>query len=214
MRARFFGDRGKGVGGVKKVPSSRSRLISALAAAAATLIVTSAHAASIEEPWKRGASWTTFRAGYVKSLEGGAPNAWGGYGFGFSHMLSERVSLGLFIHHELLGKFGGAAQIEIPVTAEYAYALKWNTALKPYVGVGLGAFYHKIYRSGADRTELLPATLFKFGADTALDEHNVLGMDSRIAWVANDDETVDPVFGKSKPTSIRWSIKLQFSRVF
>jgi outer membrane protein W len=102
----------------------------------------------------------------------------------------------------------------MPITAEYAYALHWNTALRPYVGVGLGAFYHKIYRSGADRTDLLPATVFKFGADTALDPHNVLGLDARAAWVLNDDEVVDPVFGKSKPTSIRWSVKLQYSRVF
>ena len=86
--------------------------------------------------------------------------------------------------------------------------------MRPYVGLGLGAFYHKIYRTGADRTDLLPAVIYKFGADTALDPHNVLGMDWRVAWVLNDDETVDPVFGKSKPTSIRWSVKLQYSRVF
>ena len=197
-----------------RVPTVRSRVLAACFAAAATLIVTCAHADMSEEPWHRGANWTTFRAGWAKSLEGGAPNGWAGYGFGFSHMMSDRVSVGVFIHHELLGKFGAAAQIEIPITAEYAYALLWNTALRPYVGMGLGAFYHKIYRSGADRTDLLPATLFKFGADTALDPHNVLGMDARAAWVLNDDEVVDPVFGKSKPTSIRWSVKLQYSRVF
>ena len=88
---------------------------------------------------------------YAKSLEGGAPNAMGGFGFGFSRMMSDRVSVGLFIHDELLGKFGAAAQIEIPITAEYAYAFDWSTALRPYAGLGLGAFYHKIYRSGADR---------------------------------------------------------------
>jgi hypothetical protein len=192
----------------------RSRVLAACVAAAAALITTCAQADMSEEPWHRGANWTTFRAGWAKSLEGGAPSGWAGYGFGFSHMMSDRVSVGLFIHHELLGKFGAAAEIEIPITAEYAYALKWDTALRPYVGLGLGAFYHKIYRSGADRTDLLPATIFKFGADTALDPHNVLGMDARAAWVLNDDEVVDPVFGKSKPTSIRWSVKLQYSRVF
>ena len=197
-----------------RIPSVRSRVLAAWFTAAALLIATCAHAAMSEDPWHKGASWTTFRAGWAKSLEGGAPNGWAGYGFGFSRMMSDRVSIGLFIHHELLGKFGAAAQIEMPITAEYAYALKWNTALRPYVGMGLGAFYHKIYRSGADRTDLLPATVFKFGADTALDPHNVLGMDARAAWVLNDDEVVDPVFGKSKPTSIRWSVKLQYSRVF
>jgi hypothetical protein len=197
-----------------RVPSVRSRVLAAFVAVAAALITTCAQADMSEEPWHRGANWTTFRAGWAKSLEGGAPSGWAGYGFGFSHMMSDRVSVGLFIHHELLGKFGAAAEIEMPITAEYAYAIKWDTALRPYVGLGLGAFYHKIYRSGADRTDLLPATVFKFGADTALDPHNVLGMDARAAWVLNDDEIVDPVFGKSKPTSIRWSVKLQYSRVF
>jgi len=201
---------------VKTIPSLRwGQLVAALvAAAAAALIVTCAHADVIDEPWQKGATWTTFRAGYAKSLEGGAPNAMGGIGFGFSHMLSNRVSLGVFIHDELLGKYGGAAQIEIPITAEYAFHMRLSTPLRPYVGIGLGAFYHKIYRSGADRTDLLPATLFKFGADTPLDEHNVLGIDARVARVANDDETVDPVFGKPKTTSARWSIKLCYSRVF
>jgi outer membrane protein W len=200
---------------VKTIPSLRLRQVTgAFAAAAAALIVTCAHADSLEGPWERGATWTTFRAGYAKSLEGGAPNAMAGIGFGFSHMLSDRVSVGVFIHYELLGKYGAAAQIEMPITAEYAYALKWNTALRPYVGIGLGAFYHKIYRTGADRTDLLPATIFKFGADTPLDEHNVLGIDARVARVADDDETVDPVFGKPKATSARWSVKLCYSRVF
>jgi hypothetical protein len=186
-----------------------------LAAALATLCVTPAGAQGVDEKiWKDGSRWFSFRAGYAKSLEGGAPNAMAGYGFGLSKMLSDRVSLGFFLHHELLGKFGGAAQIEIPITAEYAFHLRWNTALRPYVGMGVGAFYHKIYRSGADRTEMQPAAIFKFGADAPLDGRNLIGIDARLAAVTSDDETVDPVFGKSKPSSLRWSIKLNYSRVF
>ena len=188
--------------------------IAATAAACALLIATAARAEMANEPWQKGARWASFRVGYAKSLEGGAPNAMGGYGFGLSRMLSDRVALGFFLHHELLGKMSGAAQIEIPITAEYAFNLKWNTALRPYVGVGVGAFYHKIYRSGADRTELQPGAIFKLGADTALDANNVLGVDARLAAVSSDDETVDPVFGKSKPNSLRWSIKLNYSRTF
>ena len=199
---------------MKRLLSLSSVRAMILAGAAAVLLAAGAHADTIDSPWQKGAQWTTFRFGYAKSLEGGAPNGMAGLGFGFSRMMSNRVSLGLFVHYELLGKFGDAAQIEIPVTAEYAYVIKWNTALRPYVGVGLGAFYHKDYKTGADRSDLLPATLFKFGADTPLDQHNVLGVDARIAWVGNDDETVDPVFGKAHPASERWSVKLCYSRVF
>ena len=199
---------------MKTIASLRWRTAAALAAVATALVVACAYAEVIDGPWQKGATWTTFRAGYAKSLEGGAPNAMGGVGFGFDHMLSDRVSLGAFIHYELLGKYGAAAQIEIPITAEYAFHMKLSTPLRPYVGIGVGAFYHKIYRTGADRTDLLPATIFKFGADTPLDEHNVLGIDARIARVANDNETVDPVFGKPKAASARWSVKLCYSRVF
>jgi len=199
---------------VKTIPSLRWRRLVAASVAATALVVTCARAEVIDDPWQKGTTWTTFRAGYAKSLEGGAPNGMAGFGFGFSHMLSNRVSLGLFIHYELLGKYGAAAQVEIPISAEYAYHIRWSTPLRPYVGIGLGAFFHKNYRTGADRTNLLPATIFKFGADTPLDEHNVLGVDARVARVVNDDETVDPVFGKPKATSARWSIKLCYSRAF
>lgn len=197
-----------------RFPFLTSRVARAALAASLTALAVTAGVAGADEAWKRGTSWATFRVGYAKSLEGGAPNGWAGYGFGFSRMMSERASLGFFIHHELLGKFGAAAQIEIPVTAEYAYHIQWKTPLRPYVGMGLGAFYHKIYRSGADRAEVLPAMVFKFGADAPLDDHNLLGMDARVATVGNDDETVDPVFGKPKATSVRWSIKLAYSRKF
>jgi hypothetical protein len=190
------------------------RALVALAAAAVALIAACAHADTIDQPWQKGAEWAAFRIGYAKSLEGGAPNGMGGLGFGFSHMLSNRVDLGFYIHYELLGKFGAASEIEIPITAEYAYYLRWNTPLRPYVGLGVGAFYHKIYRSGADRDDILPATVFKFGADAPLDPHNVLGLDARIAVVTNDDPTVDPVFGTPKFATERWSVKLCYSRVF
>jgi len=195
-------------------PTLRSRPAAAAFAAVVALIVSCASARAQDDAWQKGASWVTFRAGYAKSLEGGAPDGMGGYGFGFSRMLSHRVSFGVFVHHELLGKFGGAAQIEIPMTAEYAFHLRWKTALRPYVGLGVGAFYHKVYRSGADRADLLPATIYKFGADTPLGVHSVLGVDARLASVASDDETLDPVFGRDKPTSLRWSVKLGYSRVF
>jgi len=199
---------------VTRFPFLPSRIALAALAASLVALAMTGGAARADEPWKRRTSWATFRAGYAKSLEGGAPNGMAGYGFGFSRMMSERVSLGFFLHHELLGKFGGAAQIEIPVTAEYAYHIRWQTPLRPYVGMGVGAFYHKVYRSGADRAEVLPGVIFKFGADAPLDDHNLLGLDARIANVGNDDETVDPVFGKPKATSLRWSIKLAYSRVF
>jgi len=182
--------------------------------AAALILALAAPAHAADDPWQKGAAWASFRAGYAKSLAGGAASGIGGFGFGYSRFLSDRLSLGVFVHDELLGKFGGAADIEVPMTLEYAWHFKWKTPLRPYMGVGLGAFYHKYYRSGADRASFQPGTIFKFGADTPLDRRSVLGVDARIASVGSDDETADPVFGKDKPHSLRWSVKLNYARVF
>jgi hypothetical protein len=183
-----------------------------LAITAIAVLAASAHAA--DDPWSKGASWVSIRAGYAKSLSTGAPNGFAGYGFGYSHFLSDRLSFGVFVHHELLGKFGGAAEIEVPMTAEYAWHFKWKTPLHPYLGGGVGAFYHQVYRSGADRAHFLPATVYKFGVDAPLDRHSVLGIDMRVASVASDDETHDPVFGTDRPHSGRWSAKLNYARAF
>lgn len=198
---------------VSAIRTSGQITIIALAVAAA-VVVWSGAARAADDPWQKGAAWTSVRVGYAKSLAKGAPNGWGGYGFGYSRMVSNRLSFGVFVHHELLGKFGGAAQIEVPMTAEYAWHFRWKTPLRPYLGMGMGAFYHKVYRSGADRAKFQPGIVYKFGVDTPLDRHNVLGVDARLASVQSDDETFDPVFGRDRASSHRWSIKLNYSRAF
>lgn len=195
----------------RKTPSGPVVVIAACAVAAAALAAT---ARAADDPWQKGAAWTSIRAGYAKSLASGAPNGAAGYGFGYSRFLSDRLSFGVFVHHELLGRYGGAAQIEVPMTAEFAWHFKWRTPLHPYYGMGVGAFYHKTYRSGADRAQYRPGTIFKFGVDTPLDRHSVLGVDARAASVSNNDETQDPVFGRENPHSLRWSVKLNYSRAF
>ena len=195
---------------LRMLPARTAALVVAVAAIAAL----AAPARAADEPWQKGAAWASFRAGYAKSLAGGAPSGIGGFGFGYSRFLSDRLSLGVFVHDELLGKFGGAAEIEVPMTAEYAWHFRWKTPLRPYIGGGVGAFYHKIYRSGADRSSFEPGTVFKFGVDTPLDRRSVLGVDARIASVASDSEIRDPVFGRDTPHSLRWSVKLNYARVF
>src|SRR6266567_5507792 len=149
-------------------------------AAAAALVLACAQAGAADNPWQKGAGWVSIRAGYAKSLAKGAPNGMGGYGFGYSRMVTDRVSVGVFIHHELLGMFGRAAQIEIPTTLEYAWHFPMKTAMRPYIGAGVGAFYHKVYRS-VDRSHFDSATIFKLGADTPLDRRSLLGVDLRFA---------------------------------
>ncbi len=109
--------------------------------------------------------------------------------------------------------FGRAAQIEIPTTLEYAWHFPMKTAMRLYIGAGVGAFYHKVYRS-VDRSHFDSATIFKLGADTPLDRRSLLGVDLRFASVSGDDRTPDPVFGREEVGSKRWSVKLNYARVF
>jgi hypothetical protein len=185
-----------------------------IAAGVVALVALAATARAADDPWQKGAEWTSFRAGFTRSLAGGAPNGAVGAGFGYSRFVSDRLSAGVFVSYDLLGRYGSAAQIEVPMTAEYAWHFKWKTPIHPFVGVGVGAFYHKVYRTGFDRSHFQPGTLFKFGGDTPLDRHGILGAEARLASVASDDVTVDPVFGHDHPHSLRWSLKMVYSRAF
>ena len=70
---------------------------------------------------------------------------------GYSRMLQpvwvfRHLSLGAYAHHELLGRFGGAAVVHVPVTIELNRHLMWNGGIRPYLGLGYGANFVKGYR--------------------------------------------------------------------
>src|SRR6266571_2282537 len=94
-----------------------------------------------------GRSWLSVRGGYAKSGELASANGNLGFGLGYSRFVFRHVAVGLYGHGDLLGKFGAAAEIEYPITAELTYHLQWKTALRPYFGAGGGAFLHKYFRT-------------------------------------------------------------------
>src|SRR5439155_7156598 len=112
-------------------------------------------AAPDEDAWASGKNWMSVRAGYARSSVEDAPDVGAGYGFGFSHMirpiklyrwtLFKYFSLGAYVHHDMLGQFGSAAEIEIPATVELNRHFLWETPFRPYLGLGMGPFYRKLY---------------------------------------------------------------------
>ena len=123
-----------------------------------------------------------------------SPNGNVGYGFGYSRMVSKRLSLGANVQHDLLGKTSGAALIAIPATFEALWHFHWPTAIRPYAGAGLATVYRKTYRTGADASSMEPGYTFTLGANAPIDKSHLMGIDLRVANVANDSWSFDPVF--------------------
>jgi len=164
----------------------------ALAGAAAV----PAFAAGSEEPagsvLKRGSQWMSVRAGYAKgSGEVAADGLFGG-GFGYRRFVLDRWAVGAFAHYDLLGRFGAAADISVPLTLEVTRHTRWGAAVYPYAGVGGGAFYNKLYRTGDDRSGFTPGRYLTFGAHFPIRRQNMLGIDVRMATVDKFD--ANPAF--------------------
>lgn len=193
-------------------------------------------AADDMDAWADGRNWLSVRAGFARSSVENAPNAGAGYGFGFSHMITpikfyrwtlfKRFSLGAYVHHEMLGKFGSAAEIEIPATVELNRHFLWQTPFRPYLGFGMGPFYRKLYRTGADIRTVKLGTYLAFGANTPIDKHQLLGIDARFIRLDATNDPANPVFGpgsgklKTNPTRVErgngthWSLKINYTLAY
>jgi outer membrane protein W len=178
----------------------------AIAAAAA-----SKAAGNAAPAWKSGSNWIMLRAGYAKAQGQDEPDGAGGYGFGFRHMLSDRMSLGLNVQHDLLGTFGAASKIEVPVVLEMLWHFHWSAGLYPYVGGGVGAAWRKTYRTGADQSGWQPMYAFNLGSDFPIGKNSALGLDLRMEGVSSDQLEPNPVFGPEEPRSVHWSFKLTYA---
>lgn len=204
---------------MKKSGLSRSMRVLAVAAAifgAMVVPAARAHAAEVlnDKAWDPGAQWLSLRFGYAKEEGKFSPNGNIGGGFGYSRMVSKRLSMGVNLQHDLLGKFGGGALIAIPATFEVLWHFKWNTPLRPYVGGGMQAVYRKTYRTGADNSTMEPGYCFSIGANAPIDKAHVLGLDTRIASVSNLSWSTDPVFLTRRPENILVSVKLSYSLTY
>lgn len=191
-----------------------------------------------DDPWAAGSNWLSLRAGYAKA--GGDLNGNGGvgYGFGYSHMLHsfklykwtlfKKFSLGGYVHYEALDHFQSAAEVEVPATVELVRHFKWNTPLKPYLGYGVGAFYRKEYRTGADTRTTDIGRYLAFGANSPIGGRQLLGFDGRLIRVDSSNIPPDPVFGRgtaeprvtpqgielTRKTGTHWSAKINYTIVY
>jgi len=164
--------------------------------------------------WNTGAQWLSVRFGYARERGDFVPNGNVGGGIGYSRMVSPRLSLGGNIHYDLLGKYGGAALIALPVSIEALWHFHWGVGLAPYTGAGMTAVYRKTYRSGDDHASFQPGYSFTAGANAPIDASHLIGVDLRASSVANEGWSQNPAFGTRRPTSTLLSAKLTYTLTY
>lgn len=196
--------------------------------------------AAEENPWEAGRNWMSVRAGYAKSAAPHSGNGGLGYGIGFSHMgrplrlwrftLLRHYSVGGFVHHEMISHFGNAVEVEIPASLEVVRHFQWKAPFKPYLGLGVGTFYRKAYRTGDDRRTINPGGYVTFGGNTPVGGRHLLGFDGRLIRVDSSYIPPHPVFGPGsarergrdadgdplyeKRGATHWSAKLNYTLVY
>jgi hypothetical protein len=169
------------------------------------------------EPWGKDRQWISIRAGYAKSSVEGAADGNVGGGFAFTRFLNSKWAVRALAELNLLGKFGGAAEIESPWLFEASRHYRWPTTVRPFLGLGAGAYFHKFYRTGADVASVRPGVHVTGGLHTPLSDSGVLGFDVRLS-VVDLDKSRDPVFGPRSgdagDRAAHWSAKLDWAWAF
>ena len=173
----------------------------ALAGAAAVPVFAAGSSDAPGDVLARGSQWMSVRAGYAKATGQESPSGLLGGGFGYRRFVLDRWSVGGFVHYDWLGRFGTATEISVPVTLEVVRHSRWGAAAYPYVGIGAGAFYHKLYRTGADLSGFTPGRYLACGLHIPVRKQGLLGFDVRMAQV--DKLDANPAFagpdgGRSK----------------
>lgn len=171
-----------------------------------------APARAAEEPWDSGRQWVSVRAGYAKSNARFAPGGSFAYGFAYSWFLGRNVAWSASAGYDVLGKYGGAAEIEAPFTTEFTKHFRLGPAARPYLGLGWGAIYHKVYRTGADESGFRQGIYFVSGANAVLSAGSLIGLDFRV-MLEQDARTINPVFPNRNASSRVMSLKLGYTRV-
>ena len=187
--------------------------LAGLVGIAAMLALAPVPARAADDHWDDGRHWISVRAGFVKSGARLAPGGSVGYGFGYTWFLAHNVAWSASVGHDLLGRYGAAAQIEVPITTDFTRHFQWSTQTRPYLGVGWGAIYHKTYRTSADLSGFRQGLYVATGANSVLSTGGLIGFDVR--WMMEQDtRSINPTFPNFEASSSVLSAKLSFSRAF
>jgi len=187
--------------------------LAGLIGVAVNLILAPVAARAADDHWDDGRHWVSARVGFAKSGARLAPGGSFGYGFGYTWFLARNVAWGASVGHDLLGRYGSAAEIEVPITTEFTKHFQWSAQTRPYLGLGWGAIYHKTYRTGADQSGFRQGIYVATGANSSLSASSLIGLDLR--WMLEQDtRSINPTFPNADASTSVLSAKLSVSRAF
>ena len=169
-------------------------------------------------PWSKGRQWLSVRFGYARSAAEAAADGNVGFGFGYMRFRDSKWSYGAHAQLDILGRFGDAAEIEVPWTVELTRHFKGST-FHPYTGLGGGMYYNKVSGTGDDHAGVKGGFYLAGGANTPVSDHGLLGIDIRMSLVSPEGQ-MNPVFGneavtgKAQSRVVHWSAKVNYAWVF
>ncbi len=182
-------------------------------------LVVSPAGADGPDPWAKKTQWYSLRMGYARSAASGAADGNLGFGFAYARFRNAKWSYGASAQLEVLGRYGDARETEVPWTVDITRHYRWNTPLRPYAGLGGGAYYHKVSGTGFDGASIVPGAYVNWGANSPISDHGLLGLDVRMN-VVKANKLNDPVFGSTAVLGehpsrvVHWSVKLSYAWVF
>jgi hypothetical protein len=175
--------------------------------------------AELRDPWAKGTEWISFRAGYAKSSAAGAADGNVGAGFGYARFRNSQWSYGAQAAIDVLGRYGGATEIESPWTFELLRHYRWRTPARPYLGFGAGAYFHTITGTSDNRATVMPGYYLTGGLTSRISDHGLFGFDVRASMVELDQQK-NPVFGgeatlgERQKRAAHWSAKITYAWAF
>ncbi len=163
--------------------------------------------------YARGTQWVSLKAGYAKAAVEDAADGNLGFGVAYTYFLGRKWSVGLAGHYEVLGRYQGPAEVEIPVTVETAYHFKWPTQASPYLGAGTGPFFHSYKFTGDDSQETRWSHYVLGGMNFPITSRALVGADLRMV-IQSGAKSDNPWFPSPDNTVIHWSAKVGYSYGF
>ena len=164
-------------------------------------------------PWDTGALWVTLRAGYNRATYSTAGDGNVGWNFGATRMINTGWSLSGWSGRDVLGKFGNAAELQIPFILEVDRHLKWGGTFRPYYGFGGGAYYHKFSNTTTDHSDVRGGGFVSAGGNAVVSPHNFVGLDARftVTSARGGKPPENAVFGPQEQSTSSFSVKLGWS---
>lgn len=165
--------------------------------------------------YAKHSNWLTLRFGYAKRTGDLTGDGFVGYGVGYQHMITKKYAFAANVGHDVVGHFQNQLDEAFPFTGEFQRHFKWDTALRPFVGLGGGYYLRKSYRTGNDyNTAATGGAHLSLGFTSALDLHHVVGVEARVARLTGRPGVVNPTFGPGTDSETIWTVKLIWGLVY